>query len=95
MDNLISNIMKVKIVDTYFSVCNGRKVKNQVINLFHRDLAVGVSLSIMRDCYEVSARDSGSGHVLLSAVHFTKDYFPSRKALYEYILTLAKTYGKN
>ena len=87
--------MKVKIVDTYFSYCNGSKVKNLVVNLFHRNLAVGVFLSITRNSYLVSARRAGSDFLLLSAVHFTKDYFPSRKALYEYILTLAKTYGKN
>lgn len=87
--------MRVKVVDTYFSYCNGSKIKNLVVNIFHRDLAVGVSLSVTRDYYVVSARVAGSDYLLLSAVHFPKGYFPSRKALYEYILTLAKTYGKN
>ena len=75
--------------------CYGFKVKHYFINLIHRDIYVGVYLSVYKDSYVVSARVSGSDRVLLSAVHFTKDYFPSRKALYEYILTLAKTYEKN
>lgn len=87
--------MKVKIVDTYFSVCNGCKIKNISISLFHRDLHVDVYLSVYKDGYAVSARVGGSGLVLLSSVHFAKDYFPSRKAFYEYILNLAKTYGEN
>lgn len=89
------NIMKVKIVDTCFSYRNGSKVNNLFVNLFHRGLSVGVYLTIFKHSYVVSARVSGSDHLLLSEVHFTKDYFPSRKALYEFILLLAKTYEKN
>lgn len=87
--------MKVKIVDTYCSVCNGRKVKTLWICLSHRDLSVGVSLSLLKDGYEVFARVAGSNRFILDPVFLSKDKFPSRKALYEYILTLAKTYGKN
>lgn len=87
--------MKVRIVDKSIADCDGFKVEHYFINLIHRDIYVGVYLSVYKDSYVVSARVSGSDHVLLSAVQFTKDYFPSRKALYEYILTLAKTYGKN
>lgn len=87
--------MKVRIVDTYFTAFNGRKVKNLSIVLSHCDLKVGVSLSVMKDSYVVSARLAGSYRFLLAPVAIKKDLFPSRKALYEYILTLAKTYGKN
>lgn len=88
--------MKVRIVDKCIAYCDGFMVEHYFINLIHRDIYVGVYLSVYKDSYVVSARVSGSVHVLLlSAVHFTKDYFPSRKALYEYILILAKTYGKN
>lgn len=87
--------MKVRIVDKCIADSDGYKVRRYHINLIHRDISVGVCLFVYKGSYVVSARVSGSGPVLLSAVHFTKDYFPSRKALYEYILTLAKTYGKN
>lgn len=86
--------MKVRTVDTCISDCNGFKVKSHFINLIHRDICIGVYLTVLKDSCVVSARVSGSDHFLLSAVHFTKDFFPSRKALYEYILTLAKTYGE-
>lgn len=87
--------MKVKIVNTYYSVRNGRKVKTSFMILSHCDLNVGVTLSLLKDGYEVSARVAGSNRFILDPVVFSKDKFPSRKALYEYILTLAKTYGKN
>lgn len=87
--------MKVRIVDKCIADCDGFKVQHYFINLIHCDIYVGVYLSVYKDSYVVSARVFGSGRFLLSAVHFTKDYFSSRKALYEYILTLAKTYGKN
>lgn len=87
--------MKVRIVDKRIANCGGFITEHYFINLIHRNIYVGVYLSVYEDGYVVSARVSCSRHLLLSAVHFPKDYFPSRMALYEYILTLAKIYGKN
>lgn len=87
--------METRIIDAYLSYYRGRRLKTQVVELSHRDLVVGAHITFFEDGYRVSARAAGSDRFLLLNVDLSKDKFPSRKALYEYILTLAKTYGKN